>query len=65
MAQTMKKQAAGAPRVSVTLPQDHYEAISRMAEQRKVSLAWVVRDAVERYLAADTPLFDETRRAGS
>lgn len=65
MAQATKKQTTGAPRVSVTFPEDHYDAISRMAEQRKVSRAWVVRDAVERYLAAETPLFDEARRAGS
>ena len=44
-------------RVSVSLPPKHHEALTKIALQKKVSLAWVVRDAVERYLASDSPLF--------
>jgi predicted transcriptional regulator len=56
--ETTKPKANGVTRVSVSLPVEHHEAMSRLADQKKVSLAWVIRDAVEKYLAADTPLFD-------
>ena len=49
-------------RASVTFPREHYEALLEMARGKKVSLAWVVRDAVEDYLAADTPLFAQQVR---
>jgi len=38
-------------RLSVTLPADHYRQMQQVAEQKKVSIAWVIRDAVDRYLA--------------
>jgi hypothetical protein len=44
-------------RVSVTFPEDDYAEMQRIAERKRVSLAWVVRDAVQRYLAAQAPLF--------
>lgn len=39
-------------RLSVTLPADHYRQMQQVAAQKKVSVAWVMRDAVDRYLAA-------------
>lgn len=47
-------------RVSVTVPQKHYTELSRIAEKKRVSVAWVVRAAVEQYLTASTPLFPPT-----
>ena len=47
------------PRVSVTFPADHYAAIERIARQKRVSIAWVVRDAVERYLEPEPTLFKQ------
>ena len=44
-------------RVSVTFPRPHYSELQRIAEGKRVSVAWVVRDAVREYLAAQTPLF--------
>jgi metal-responsive CopG/Arc/MetJ family transcriptional regulator len=41
------------PRISITLPEDHYDKVMELAEKKKVSLAWVVRDAVERYLVEE------------
>jgi metal-responsive CopG/Arc/MetJ family transcriptional regulator len=38
-------------RASITFPSDLYEALEKIALQKKVSLAWVVRDASERYVA--------------
>ena len=41
-------------RASITFPPDLYEALEKIALQKKVSLAWVVRDASERYVAEET-----------
>ncbi len=38
------------PRASVSFPADLYEALERIAKEKKVSVAWVVREAVERYV---------------
>jgi metal-responsive CopG/Arc/MetJ family transcriptional regulator len=38
-------------RASISFPSDLYEALEAEAKQKKVSLAWVVRDAAERYLS--------------
>ena len=45
------------PRKSVSLPADVQEQLERIADRKKVSFAWVVREAVDRYLEAETPLF--------
>lgn len=44
-------------RASVTFPAELYDALARIAEQKKVSVAWVVRDAVEKYMEDQWPLF--------
>lgn len=44
-------------RTTVTVPAADYEELERIAERKKVSVAWVVRAAVERYLTAEAPLF--------
>ncbi|MBE7502220.1 MAG: CopG family transcriptional regulator [Verrucomicrobiales bacterium] len=44
-------------RITVTLPPDNYALLVRIARSKKVSASWVVRDAVDKYLAADIPLF--------
>jgi metal-responsive CopG/Arc/MetJ family transcriptional regulator len=38
-------------RASISFPPDLYETLEGIAKQKKVSLAWVVRDAAERYVA--------------
>lgn len=38
-------------RASISFPPDIYEALEALAKQKKVSLAWVVREASEKYLA--------------
>ncbi len=45
------------PRASVTFPPEVYKIIEDLAKQNKVSIAWVVRDAVEKYVADKWPLF--------
>ena len=44
-------------RLSITLNQEQYREIKRVAKRKRVSHAWVVRDAVDQYLEAQAPLF--------
>ena len=37
-------------RASVTFPADVYKELERIAAEKKVSLAWVVREAAEQYV---------------
>ncbi len=43
-------------RASVSFPIETYKELERLAEAKKVSLAWVVRDAAEKYVADQWPL---------
>jgi predicted transcriptional regulator len=52
-----KGHRSAAPRVSVTLPSDVHETLERIAKEKKVSVAWVMRDAAEQYIANKWPLF--------
>ncbi len=38
-------------RASISFPAEIYQSLGEIAKQKKVSLAWVVRDAAEKYLA--------------
>ena len=40
-------------RASISFPADLYETLEEIARQKKVSLAWVVRDAAEKYVAGE------------
>jgi hypothetical protein len=53
---SIKVHSVSAVRASISLPLDLYETLKEFAKQKKVSLAWVVRDAAERYVA------DQSRR---
>jgi metal-responsive CopG/Arc/MetJ family transcriptional regulator len=53
----MKAEGAATIRATISFPPDLYESLEEIAKQKKVSLAWVVRDAAERYLAEKWPLF--------
>jgi predicted DNA-binding protein len=37
-------------RASISFPHDIYDSLEKKAYQKKVSIAWIVRDAVESYL---------------
>ncbi len=56
----MKDQSTAAIRASISFPPDIYETLETIAKEKKVSLAWVVREAAEKYIAEKWPLF--TRR---
>jgi hypothetical protein len=53
----MKQNERKTLRTTVTVPAEDYAELERFAEQKKVSVAWVVRDAVEHYLKKESPLF--------
>ena len=38
-------------RASISFPKDHYNYLEKLALDKKVSLAWIVREAVEVYVA--------------
>lgn len=44
-------------RASVTLSAEVYRTLEALAKQKKVSTAWVLRDAAEKYVADQWPLF--------
>ena len=48
---SMKPEGAGSIRASISFPPDVYEILEQIARKKKVSMAWVVRDAVDRYVA--------------
>lgn len=48
-------------RVSVSLSQELHHTLQAIAKQKKVSVAWVVRDATETYVAEQWPLFGERK----
>ena len=51
-----------AVRASVTFSGSVYADLERLATAKKVSLAWLIREAAERYIADQWPLFDQERR---
>ena len=53
----LKAQTAAAVRASISFPPEMYETLEVIAKEKKVSLAWVVREATEKYIAEKWPLF--------
>jgi predicted DNA-binding protein len=53
---SMKAHSAAAIRASISFPPEVYETLEMIAREKKVSLAWVVREAAERYIADTWPL---------
>lgn len=49
------------PRSSVSFSPEVQEELNRLAVKRKVSVAWIVREAVDRYLANENPLFHQVQ----
>ena len=51
-------------RASVTLSAEVYRTLEALAKQKKVSTAWVLRDAAEKYVADQWPLFGKPDHEG-
>ena len=58
-AKRMKAESAATIRASISFPPEMYETLEVIAKEKKVSLAWVVREAAERYIAEKWPLFSK------
>ena len=43
-------------RASVSLAEDQYQELEKLAHEQRVSVAWVVREAVQQYLVQRWPL---------
>lgn len=59
---TMPNTDDASVRASISFPRELYKTLEQIAHQKKVSLAWVVRDAVEQYVFDKWPLFEQERR---
>jgi predicted DNA-binding protein len=54
---TKRRKKGKMPRFSVSFPPDVQQDLNRLSAKQKVSVAWIVREAVERYLSNENPLF--------
>jgi hypothetical protein len=48
-----KPKEPGSTRLSVTVPAADYDGLRKAADSKRVSVAWVVRDALHRYLRVE------------
>jgi predicted transcriptional regulator len=53
------------PRASITFPPKLYRALESLAKEKKVSLAWVVREAAEMYVASQPATARQIERGQS
>jgi len=64
----MKAKQTSFIRASISFTSALYEGLDDIAKQKKVSIAWVVRDAAEKYIAAQPgdvgALRSDVRRRG-
>jgi len=56
----MKAPSTAQVRTTISFPPNLYETLETIAKQKKVSPAWVVREAAEKYLEEKWPLFRGT-----
>lgn len=56
-AKKSKAQSRAQVRATMSWPRAVYETLEAIAKEKKVSLAWVVREASEKYIADKWPLF--------
>ena len=49
-------------RASVSLPQELYGELSLLAKRKKVSLAWIIREAAEEYIKNNYPIFEDNQK---
>jgi predicted DNA-binding protein len=50
----MKSKKTTLVRASISFPPELYKTLEALAKQKKVSMAWVVREAAERYVAVES-----------
>ena len=55
--QKPERSGGSSVRATISFPSDIYQTLEDIARQKKVSLAWVVREATEQYIVEKWPLF--------
>lgn len=55
------KNEAKSMRASVSFPPELYDTIEQIAKEKKVSVAWVIRDATDKYVSDRWPLLTVQR----
>jgi metal-responsive CopG/Arc/MetJ family transcriptional regulator len=55
------ERSEGSVRASISFPPNVYRTLEEIARKKKVSVAWVVREAAEQYVDGQTPLFGSQR----
>lgn len=63
-AKNMKSQPPPTVRATISFPSKIYATLEGIAKQKKVSLAWVVREAAEKYVAEQWPLSSKGEGSG-
>jgi metal-responsive CopG/Arc/MetJ family transcriptional regulator len=58
-----KPESAPSTRATISFPTELYGTLEGIAKQKKVSLAWVVREAVDKYVADQWPLFSNRKES--
>lgn len=51
-----KLESSKSVRTTISLPADDYVELEALALKHRVSVAWVIRDAVQKYLEGQPPL---------
>ncbi|NZA27193.1 CopG family transcriptional regulator [Luteimonas sp. SJ-92] len=51
-------------RASISFPQEIYATVEQIARGKKVSVAWVVREATEQYIKEQWPLLSAVDKPG-
>jgi hypothetical protein len=51
-------------RATISFPSELYTTLEGIAREKKVSLAWVIREAAEQYVADKWPLFGKSVARG-
>lgn len=57
----MKVTSTAQVRATISFPPKVYETLEVIAKEKKVSLAWVVREATENYIADKWPLLSGSK----
>jgi hypothetical protein len=56
-----KAKPARQPRASITFPPKLYRTLEILAKEKKVSIAWVVREAAEKYVTEQSLQSEKTQ----
>ena len=62
---TSAKRLPKTARASVSFPPNVYDELEKLAVAKKVSIAWVVREAAEKYVADQWPLLGNAEQENS